>query len=299
MENLINSSNKDIAILVSSCDKFSDVWEVFFPLFWKLWPDCPFNIYLVTNFKSFEHEKVTVIKVGEEKSWADDVKMALSKVEAKYFLFFFEDVLISDKVDTERVLSLCKTMAELNASKIVLRRTPGPYKEVDGHPELLEVVPYAPYRAGLAVAIWNKEILNRLLKLGETPWDMEIKGSVRSNDIPRFYVTKEMSLPIHNGLEKGKWMRYNLPLLERENIKLPEGHPLMSIFEHIKLYYIQNYFGYLKTFMCILFYYSYNLLISLIQTLRLISPNGKIKKIVLSIDKNYCSSVKKHFLKEA
>ena len=36
----------DSAILILSCDKFSDLWKPFFDLFWKYWPDCPYNVYL-------------------------------------------------------------------------------------------------------------------------------------------------------------------------------------------------------------------------------------------------------------
>jgi hypothetical protein len=33
-----------IAIPVVSCDKYSDLWQPFFALFDRFWPDCPLDI---------------------------------------------------------------------------------------------------------------------------------------------------------------------------------------------------------------------------------------------------------------
>ena len=41
--------NSQYAVVVSSCDAYSDAWKPFFKLFFKYWSDCPFPIYLVTN----------------------------------------------------------------------------------------------------------------------------------------------------------------------------------------------------------------------------------------------------------
>ncbi len=43
-------TNSELAILVCSCDKYADVWEPFFKLFFKFWPDCPYPIYLLSNY---------------------------------------------------------------------------------------------------------------------------------------------------------------------------------------------------------------------------------------------------------
>ena len=50
---IINNNDKNyiknkFAILIVSCDKYSDLWDPFFKLFFKFWPDCPFNIYLLS-----------------------------------------------------------------------------------------------------------------------------------------------------------------------------------------------------------------------------------------------------------
>ena len=40
--------NKDLSVIVTSCDAYHDVETPFIMLFRKHWPDCPFELVLVT-----------------------------------------------------------------------------------------------------------------------------------------------------------------------------------------------------------------------------------------------------------
>jgi hypothetical protein len=44
-----NNSSDNLAVIVVSCDLYSDVWKPFFTLFFKYWNDCPFPVYLTSN----------------------------------------------------------------------------------------------------------------------------------------------------------------------------------------------------------------------------------------------------------
>jgi hypothetical protein len=50
-------------------------------------------------------------------------------------------------------------------------------------------------------------VLIDLLKCGETAWDFEIFGSVRSDKYENFYSTWKECFPVTNGVIKGKWQR--------------------------------------------------------------------------------------------
>ena len=45
--------NDDVAFLIVSCDRYSDLWEAFFTLLSKYWPDKNFHTYLLSNKKKF------------------------------------------------------------------------------------------------------------------------------------------------------------------------------------------------------------------------------------------------------
>lgn len=43
----------DVAVVVASCDAYADLWEPFFRLFRRYWPDCPYPVYLGSNFRTY------------------------------------------------------------------------------------------------------------------------------------------------------------------------------------------------------------------------------------------------------
>ena len=83
--------NKNCSIIVSSCDNFSDLWEPFFILFFKYWPDCPFKIYLISETKIYSDEKVEMISLKKDMGWASNLKAAIRRINTPYFIYFQEE----------------------------------------------------------------------------------------------------------------------------------------------------------------------------------------------------------------
>jgi len=229
----LSTITQDVSVLINSCDKYADVWPVFFALFWKYWPDCPFPVYLGTNSRTWLDERVRVIKVGSDISWAETTLRMVSAVPTPYILWFLDDFLVWKHVDTPTVQSLFVEMKQLNADYLRLRPLPRPDWPVPGHPRIGQIRPGAPYRCALEIAFWRREVLMDLLAPGESPWDMEKAGSRRSDERPGFYSTWKPVFKRTNGLERGKWILNNLPRLKREGISIPPDHVIMTLTEQI------------------------------------------------------------------
>jgi hypothetical protein len=223
----------DISILINSCDKYSDVWEVFFPLFFKYWPDCPWKIYLGSNEKVYKDPRVNTICVGKDKSWADSALSMINKIPTKNIMFFLDDFFIFWKVNTKKVNHYYNVFTQLDANYMRLRNSPFSNKPVDGYPDLVLREKGEMYRTALDIAFWKKEVFMDLLVSGENPWQMEIEGSKRSCKYDGFYTTKEWVIERRNGLEAGKWMRYNLDLIKKEGLIIPKGHKIRSAPEEL------------------------------------------------------------------
>jgi len=236
---------QDVSVLINSCDKYADVWPVFFALFWKYWPDCPYQVYLGTNTRTWSDKRVQIIQVGPDLNWADTTIKMVEVIPSPYVLWFLEDFLIWEKVDTPAIESLVEEMKRLNANYLRLRNWPPTYGPVQGHPEIVQISPGAPYRCALEIAFWRREVLLDLLVPGETPWEMEKKGSLRSNKWPGFYSTRGNLFKRSNGLERGKWIKDNLPGLKREKICIPPGHAIMSPREHLFYFLRSRIFSFL------------------------------------------------------
>jgi hypothetical protein len=61
------------------------------------------------------------------------------------------------------------------------------------------------YRTSTILSVWKKNIILALLKPGETAWDFEIHGTVRSDEYDSFYSTYKEHFPIVNSVIKAKW----------------------------------------------------------------------------------------------
>lgn len=214
--------NTNCSIVVSSCDAFEDVWNPFFTLFFRYWPDCPFPIYLIANYKKYDDLRVQTIAVGEDKRWATNMRTALGSIKTEYILYLQEDYLLEKKVDTAKVLKFISYMKEYNAAYVRLVPMPKPDK-IYTSKDVGEIDKNAPYRISLQSAFWDKGILFGLLKDGEGGWDMEIKGSERSKEISRLFLSStKMIIPYFKttAIKKGRWYYDAVKFCRHEGITL-------------------------------------------------------------------------------
>jgi hypothetical protein len=75
----------------------------------------------------------------------------------------------------------------------------------------------------------------QLLRSGESAWDFEIKGTVRSDSYDGFYSTNETQISVVNTVIKGKWQRSALRMLEEMGINITSDRKVMTVKESLKL----------------------------------------------------------------
>ena len=103
-----NATLQDVTIIVSSYDKYANLWPTFFDLLFKNWPslntynkDVP--IILISNTKSYHDPRVTVVKSPYEKGWVGNMNDALKQVKTKYILYLQDDYFINDIVLEDKI----------------------------------------------------------------------------------------------------------------------------------------------------------------------------------------------------
>ena len=206
---VLNNALNDLNILVSSCDEYADVWGPFFILFHKFWPDCPFPIFLSSVKKPYHSNSVQQILVKERMGWGDGVKKALKILKrdspSEFIFFLLDDYLISEKVDTVKIVKAFQTLKSIGGNYLRLIPKPGPDVPVENHPFIGRIKNNSPYRCSLQASLWRTETLLSLLRPTETPWDMEVFGSHRSKSYDGFYCTYQPFVKYINGIERGKW----------------------------------------------------------------------------------------------
>jgi hypothetical protein len=229
-----NDSVNIVAFLVVSCDSYSDVWDIFFKHLSKYWPDCPYDVFLQSNFKEFHSDKgVKTLKVGKDKSWSDGLIKALSQLQKyEYVLLALEDLIIKDFVNNEAVNAAVENMIEINANYLTLVNEPKPDKGINSF--FGEISPGAMYRSTATFALWNKNTLIKVLDREENAWEFEKIGSQRSKSYPGFYAVYTDYFPYINAVIKGKWTYEAMRYFEKNNIPFNVTRDKMSLFDWYK-----------------------------------------------------------------
>jgi len=213
----------DVAIIVSSCDAYSDAWDPFFTLFFRYWPDCPFPIYLISNRQSCDDSRVTTIGIEDDQAWASNLLTALDQVPARQLIYFQEDYFLQQPVSTDRIRSLLEFARQEEAGFIRVCGAPDPAIPHENEFGLGVLAPGQKFRVSLQAAIWDRSTLMQLLVPGENGWQMEIDGSRRSDLLTAKFFACYMNRPIidyyfFTGILKGKWVPGALRLCQREGI---------------------------------------------------------------------------------
>ncbi len=223
---------KEFAVLVVSCDKYSDLWQPFFRTFRLYWPDCPFRVYLLSNHRSADEEGVQNLCVGDDISWSDNLRRAVESIEQQYVLLFLDDLFLHRPVNWEYVKSVFNWITEKEPNYVRMNSSPLPDKPFN---ELVGIASKGTiYRTSTVLSVWKKAVLLDLLKNAETAWDFEIFGSTRSDKYDNFYSTWKECFPVTNGVIKGKWQPIAVRNLQAIDIEVDLARrPVMTYRETI------------------------------------------------------------------
>jgi hypothetical protein len=188
--NLSKIENKvdNVSIIVSSTDKYAELWDPFFKLLFNQWAslntvNADLPIYLISNNKIYENARIQNINIPQEKSWSDNILVTLNEVKTDYVIILLEDFFINH-LDEKRMADILKTAQDNKVVYIQLTdhgpeyTTGGKYEKLDG---LFKKAKHDDFRTSLSACLWRTDDLRFLLKSGENPWEFEsAPGNSRS-----------------------------------------------------------------------------------------------------------------------
>jgi hypothetical protein len=211
-----------VAMLVVSCDRYADMWEPCFRLLDKYWPDRGFNVYLMTNFLDFERPGVTVIRVGEDVAYADNLRKAVAQIPEEWILLWLEDLLLCTPVDNGRVMSIIGAAQRRKAGYLKLSSDMPLSYDAATTEEVGPLPKGVRYRAAIGASLYHRSTLLRLLTPGASAWDLD--RSTVCDDLPEEFLAltvesaKRPPVPYVNSLIKGRWLFGATPFLRSEGL---------------------------------------------------------------------------------
>jgi hypothetical protein len=219
---------KRLGILVSSCDKYSDVWKPFFHFFFKHWPDCPYPVYLLTNHLEYPDPRVISLELGDDGDWSSALLSAVRRSGHEYLLYLQEDYFLLGRPDEAFFRALPDLMAERGAGYFRVFPCPGADRglgAVAGHP-YGRLSRLARYRVSLQAAVWRSSFFEKVLSAGENGWQLETLGTKRTRCMPEpmlgvMDAAREPGPPLDyfcTAVVKGRWMPEAVELCRSEGL---------------------------------------------------------------------------------
>ena len=206
-------------ILVLSCDKNTDIFDVFHHCMEKYYPNHPEVIYAMETIEN-PYYKTICYNIPLER-WTERIRKTLADIDDNQILIIMDDFFIRQPVDTDRIGYLCN---HLKGNIAVF----GFEKSFDSKDEETDIIgmkkrqPGSNYEVSINCGLWDKEKLINVLSRNSDPWDVELNQDNKGYDyyinsgdyiIDWGYVTWKPS-----GLFKGKWCRNTIPFFEKEGI---------------------------------------------------------------------------------
>jgi hypothetical protein len=218
---------RQIALIISSCDDFFDTWRPFTHFFRKFWPDCPFESYLIVNELPVVADLFEAMAIGPDRGWASNLRQTLEQISQPYILYLQDDYFLTTRVNTAQILEDCKWCIANDADSLCFCAYPQPEP---GFVSVTENFGLAPPdsegRTRCQFAFWKKSALLRLLREGESAWEMESRGSERTRNMKIMVYEREKAAPIRylsSAIVRGLWTREALDLCRSEGIPLSLG----------------------------------------------------------------------------
>ena len=228
-----------LTVVVDSFDGYSDLWPCFFSVFQKQWENCPYDVKLISNHKSFEG--VTTINVGDETCWSDRTLKAIEQIKTDYVLLLLEDYLFGEPVDTQNIENTLAFMEKESAK--YLRLTNIPKSRFNNKDNFFPLYADEEYAINLQASIWEKNFLiESLKKYSGNAWEFEIgflKSAVTSEHtvLTGCYGLAEDPLHVRNGVLKGKWFPKEIKYFENQGINISwQSRGKLSFAQRIKYY---------------------------------------------------------------
>lgn len=226
-----------VAIVVNSCDAYSDLWDIFLLCMSEYWGNCNYQIVLNTESKNYSIQDEINFDVlthhyssGGKDLWGARLISTLLDINAEFVIVLYDDFLLNSQVNQDRLDELIHLMSvNSRIGVIYLTKLLGVEKGKSWGNDLAEVAPYADYRLNSSPAIWRKDTLLSFTGKKDNPWAWEYFGSYRTFRASSVFLAIDDSgvdaYPYDyrkgGAIYRGKWVLEVIePIIERHKLTI-------------------------------------------------------------------------------
>ncbi|MEO6971340.1 MAG: hypothetical protein ABI217_10640 [Chthoniobacterales bacterium] len=222
-----------VALLVSSCDAFFDAWRPFHAFLQKFWPDCPLDIFLLTNELTVRSTRLRSIAVGPDCGWSSNLLVALEQIRQPYVLYVQEDYFLTAPVNRAQLAQDFAEAMVAGAAALCFRARSEPDPGFQPLNDRFGIVPLdSDGRTRCQVTLWKKTAFQEILRPGETAWNFEARGSARTQEMQILSYGRRENTPIPylmSAISRGYWMPEAIALCRAHEVTIdPFCRPVYS-----------------------------------------------------------------------
>lgn len=231
---------KNITIIISTCDKYSDLWRENIELINRNWTDRNCRTVLITDKpteRTFPH--VEIYAAGENVEMPQRVLACLKTITTKYVLYLQDDYFLTKKIDTNKIEQIAASMEKLNLDYVRLYKYPFSHQMVANCSDLKWIVLDRTYAVNMYPGIWEKSFMERAFNRDISIWQLETtltSFAVQQN--AKCAMASQNIFPFLDVVEKGKIHYGALKYFKQRNIDLPRDKMTMTeeLWHQIKFY---------------------------------------------------------------
>lgn len=168
----------DLSMIISSCDKFSDLWEGHIRQLDRYWPDrnTERTILLTDRSTDRTYNGITVMAAGADAEWSERLKAALDTVTTEYVFITLDDYFLIKQVDNHRINEMVDIMKEYNLDYVRLYKRPkrATREQIGEHKGIYRVDNSIAYCVNMYAGIWKTEFARFCADCKLSAWEFEV-----------------------------------------------------------------------------------------------------------------------------
>lgn len=221
------TKSSKVGVLVNTCDRFTDCWELFFHQWKKYCNGLDWPLYLNTEWLNYTYPEgirgyslsVCQPRSGYEgwkgkgiPTWSWCVEHALNLMPEDFVLYVQEDYFLTRDIDTDVLQEAVRKMEENPDIECVhLNVAANKYLKPAAYKGWKRVSRWNRYFVSCQAAVWRKSTLLQLLRGHENAWQFERWGTCRARALRCHFYTAAVDgySPLEyfcTGIVQGKWL---------------------------------------------------------------------------------------------
>lgn len=228
------------SLLISTCDKFSDLWDTHIYFLKENWVGDLWKIYMVTDRQTDKnYDGVEIIVADGGLDFPMRIKYALDYIKTDYVLLTLDDYFLIEKVYSEKLNYLVDRAESENIDYLLLydRRKTNP-KKYEPTENLFPIDLNKKYSVNLYPAIWQKGFLRNSVNGDLSPWLYEpTLSNYAKNQNAKCCFSHSGAFVILDVVRKGKVLHKARSYFKKHNVDIGE-RPTISRLTEIKLIFL-------------------------------------------------------------